>query len=445
MNIPIYARKTFDTLRENGYEAYFVGGCVRDALLGREVHDYDITTNALPDEIKRCFESRFVLSIGEKHGTVGILTDGRVIEVTTYRIDGKYSDNRRPESVTFTGKIEDDLARRDFTMNAIAYDGDFKDPFGGSEDIKKRLIRSVGEADRRFNEDALRILRALRFSSVLGFEIEEATKKSIHKNREFIRNISAERIYSEFKKLIMGEDAEGVLLEFSDVFSVFIPEIRDAVGFEQKNIHHIYDVYTHSVKAMAECPFDEKIRLAAFFHDVGKPCCFTEDERGGHFYSHPKFSRELTQKALERLKADKETQKTVLDLVSEHDRIINEDKKSVRKVLAKYSPEFFDMLMEVKRGDMKACAPPWKEGERHIAELIKIKEEILRDDECLSIKKLKVNGNDMLALGLRNREIGQALESLLEAVLDGEVVNDREALMKYVKKLQCLHKSLTIQ
>lgn len=441
MNIPVYARKIFDTLRENGYEAYFVGGCVRDALLGREVHDYDITTNALPDEIRKCFDSKLVLPIGEKHGTVGIVSDGQTVEVTTYRIDGRYSDNRRPESVTFTGKIEDDLARRDFTMNAIAYDGEFKDPFGGREDIKAGLIRSVGEADRRFNEDALRILRALRFSSVLGFEIDEETKKSIHKNRGLIRNISAERIYSEFKRIIMGAGAEKALLEFSDVISVFIPEIKDAIGFEQKNIHHIYDVYTHSVKAMASCPFDEKIRLAAFFHDAGKPCCFTEDEKGGHFYSHPKFSRELTQRALERLKADKETQKTVLDLISEHDRIINADKKSVRRVLAKYSPKFFDMLMEVKRGDMKACAPPWDEGERHIAELIKIKEEILSDDECLSVKDLKVNGNDMISLGLKGREIGQALKELLEAVIDGEVVNERGALTEYVKSCNVFTKT----
>lgn len=441
MNIPVYARKIFDTLRENGYEAYFVGGCVRDALLGREVHDYDITTNALPDEIRKCFGSKLVLPIGEKHGTVGIVSDGQTVEVTTYRIDGRYSDNRRPESVTFTGKIEDDLARRDFTMNAIAYDGEFKDPFGGREDIKAGLIRSVGEADRRFNEDALRILRALRFSSVLGFEIDEETKKSIHKNRGLIRNISAERIYSEFKRIIMGAGAEKALLEFSDVISVFIPEIKDAIGFEQKNIHHIYDVYTHSVKAMASCPFDEKIRLAAFFHDAGKPCCFTEDENGGHFYSHPKFSRELTQRALERLKADKETQKTVLDLISEHDRIINADKKSVRRVLAKYSPEFFDMLMEVKRGDMKACAPPWDEGERHIAELIKIKEEILSGDECLSVKDLKVDGNDMISLGLKGREIGQALKELLEAVIDGEVVNERGALTEYVKSCNVFTKT----
>lgn len=434
MDIPMFAQRVCDALKKCGYEAYFVGGCVRDTLLGREVHDYDITSNALPEEIKKCFDGERVISVGEKHGTVGVMSGGNAVEVTTYRLDGEYTDNRHPKSVKFTEKVEDDLARRDFTMNAIAYDGQFKDPFGGREDIEKRLIRCVGEADRRFGEDALRILRAMRFSSVLGFEIEDETRMSMHKNRELIKNISAERIYSEFKKIITGKNAESVLLEFADIISVFIPEIKDSIGFEQKNIHHIFDVYTHSVKAAAACPFDEKIRLAALFHDIGKPCCYTEDEAGGHFYSHPKFSRELTQKALERLKADTLTKETVLDLVFEHDRMINADKKSVRRVLAKYSPEFFDMLMEVKRGDIKACAPPWEEGERHIGLLIKIKEEILRDDECLSIKKLKVNGNDMLSLGLKGREIGAALEKLLDAVLCGEVKNERGELMDLAKK-----------
>jgi tRNA nucleotidyltransferase (CCA-adding enzyme) len=436
MNIPKFAENVREKLSEKGYESFFVGGAVRDICLGREAHDYDITTNATPDEIKSCFKDEKVITIGEKHGTIGVLTEGEVIEVTTYRIDGEYNDNRHPKNVSFTKNIKEDLARRDFTMNAIAFDGEFTDPFGGREDIQNKIIRSVGDADIRFEEDALRILRAMRFSSVLGFKIENETKKSIHKKRMLIKNISEERIYSEFKKLIMGENAESVLLEFSDVVAVFIPEIEKCIGFDQKSKYHIYDVYTHSVKAMTFCPYNETIRLAAFFHDVGKPCCFTEDENGGHFYSHSKYSRELTSVALERLKADNQTRELVTELVSQHDRIINADKRSVRRILSKYSFEFFDMLMALKRGDALAHSPGEYSDDSYVDKIIAVKNEIQKDNECFSLKKLNVNGNDMIELGFCGKEIGKILNLLLESVMDERVKNEHDALIEEAKVLK---------
>ena len=433
MNVPKYAQIVYDKIIGSGYEAFFVGGCVRDALMGREPSDYDITTNAKPAEIKALFNEADILPIGEKHGTIGIKSEGNVVEVTTYRVDGEYEDNRRPKEVTFTANIEEDLARRDFTINAIGIGRRFADPFGGREDIERKLIRCVGDPDRRFAEDALRILRALRFASVLDFEIEEKTAESAVRNRRLLKNISAERIFSEFKKLICGRGAERVLLKYYEIISTFVPEVIDSVGFDQKNRYHIYDVYTHIVKAVASCKQDETVRLALFFHDIGKPYCFTEDEKGGHFYSHAKKSSEIAEATLSRLKSSSAMKKAVTELVSDHDRIINADKKSVRRVLMKTSPEYFDMLMEVKRGDALAHAPAFRDGAAYVDALLKLKEEILKDEDCFSQKDLKINGNDIKALGLRGKEIGDMIKKLLDAVIEGTCENEREALLRLAR------------
>lgn len=436
MNIPKFAQVVADRLKEKGFEAYFVGGCVRDAIMGRTPYDYDITTNAKPDEIKECFSDFNTILTGEKHGTVTVVSDGENIEVTTYRVDGEYKDSRHPEKVSFTENITDDLARRDFTINAIGFNNDFVDPYGGRRDIENRVIRTVGEADLRFGEDALRIMRALRFAAVLGFEIEDETKKSIHKNALLLENISVERIYTEFSKLIMGKYCENILLEYADVIGVFAPCLIPCVGFDQKNKYHIYDVYTHMVKAVVNAPYDLKIRLAMLFHDVGKPDCFTIDEKGGHFKGHSEKSREIANEVFNRLKVDNDTKNTVLDLINYHQRVILPEKKYVKRFLNKFSFEFFDMLVEVMRADILAHSALALPDLDDIEKLKKLKEEIMRDNECISLKSLEVNGNDLINMGItEGKKIGEILNLLLEKVIDGEAENDKEKLLEIVKAL----------
>ncbi len=436
MKIPLYAKVVADRLTEEGFEAYFVGGCVRDALMKHTPHDFDITTNASPDEMKAVFKDFKTILTGEKHGTVTVVSEGENIEVTTYRVDGEYKDSRHPESVSFTKNIKEDLARRDFTMNAICYNEGFVDPYKGREDIEKKIIRTVGIADERFCEDALRIMRALRFAACLGFEIEEETKKSIHKNAQLLKNISAERIYVEFSKLVMGEHCEKILLEYYDVIGVFAPCILPCVGFDQKNRYHIYDVYTHMVKSVSCAPYDLKIRLAMFFHDVGKPDCFTIDQKGGHFKGHPEKSKDKAKEVLDFLKVDNETKNTVLNLIEHHQREIVPEKKYVKRFLARFSFEFFDMLIEVMRADTLAHSSLATENLESIEKLKMLKEEIMREGECVSLKTLAVNGNDIIALGITDgRKIGEILKMLLAKVMDGEAENEKECLIEIIKAL----------
>lgn len=441
MRIPNFAQKIADVLKENGYEAYFVGGCVRDWLMGREPHDFDITTNALPEEIKECFTDYTTILTGEKHGTVTVVSGGEKVEVTTYRIDGEYADARRPASVTFTLDVARDLARRDFTMNAICYDGEFVDPYFGREDIEKGIIRTVGDADTRFNEDALRIMRALRFAAVLGFEIEEETQKSIHKNAHLLTKVSAERIYVEFVKLLTGEYAERVLLDYSDVISVFIPEIKECIGFDQKSAYHIYDVYTHMVKATGFAPREKAVRLAAFFHDIGKPECFTIDEKGGHFKGHPRLSAEIAEKVLTRLKVDNETKKTVVNLVKEHQREIIGERKYVKRFLSKYSYEFFDILMPLWRADILAHSEKARAAIDKIEILKALRYEIEAEKDCISLKSLEISGRDLIKTGITDgRKIGEVLNKLLERVMDGDIENKKDRLLA---EAEVIHKQMS--
>lgn len=435
MNIPEYAQAVADELKKNNYEAYFVGGCVRDAVMGTTPHDFDITTNASPDEIKAVFASFRTILTGEKHGTVTVVSEGENVEVTTYRIDGEYKDSRHPEAVLFTKNVEEDLARRDFTMNAICYNGSFVDPYGGMRDIENKVIRTVGDADKRFGEDALRIMRAIRFAATLGFEIEEETKKSIHKNAALLKNISVERIFVELSKLIMGKHCEKVLLEYVDVLGIFATCLIPCVGFDQKNRYHIYDVYTHMVKSVSVAPFDLKIRLAMLFHDVGKPDCFTIDEKGGHFKGHPERSEELAREVLNHLKVDNATKNTVLSLIKYHQRVILPGKKYVKRFLSKFSFEFFDMLLEVMRADTLAHSSLAEGNLEDIKKLAALKAEIVAEGECVSLKSLALNGRELIAMGITDgRKIGEILNRLLEMVIDGEVENEKEKLIQLIKK-----------
>lgn len=439
MNIPSYAKTALTLLKKNGYTAYCVGGCVRDYIMGNSANDYDITTSALPEKAKEIFADYKNFDQGIKHGTLSVLIEGNVLEITTYRIDGKYKDNRHPEAVIFSDRIEDDLSRRDFTVNAIACDlsGNYIDPFGGFGDIENKIIRCVGKPTDRFKEDALRILRAIRFSSVLDFKIEENTAIAIHECKDLLCNISKERIYSEFVKLLSGVNVRSVLSEYSDVISVFIPEIIPCIGFDQKNKYHCYNVYEHicaSVEAIAPTPI---LRQTMFFHDIGKPKCFFEDENGGHFHNHNKVSAEISHNVLKALKASNNTVKQVEILVYHHDAMRCFTKKSIRRLIAKIGEENVRLLFSIERADASAQAPEIT-GQRMELSMKreKIFNEILNEKPCFSIKSLEINGNDLKTLDIDGIQIGTVLKKLFEEVLDNTLENKHEELIKRAKEIK---------
>lgn len=431
-----------EILKSKGFEAFLIGGSVRDYIMDLPIGDIDITTNATPEQVKQVFTDFRVIETGIKHGTVTVLIDNEPIEITTYRSEGTYSDNRHPDSVIFSESLADDVVRRDFTMNGIAYDFDngFCDLVGGIDDINNKLIRCIGNAETRFQEDALRILRAMRFSAVLGFEIETETRKAIHKCRELLKNISAERIREEFVKLICGKNAYNVLQEFSDVVSVFIPEISECVGFEQKNRHHCYDVYTHTLKAVEKSNPNPIIRLALFFHDIGKPSVAHFDEKGEqHYYSHPKKSAEMTEQIMTRLRFDNDTKNKVITLVKFHDSpiMVNDmtkpDRKRLKKIMSQIGIDLIFDLIEIKYCDNSAQKPEYFRGEDFYKETREMIDEIINEKECFSIKHLQIDGNDLIALGFKGKKIGEALEKCLTAVIDGKVKNEKGELLEYIK------------
>ena len=437
------SKTAIEILKSKGFEAFLIGGSVRDFVMGLPIGDIDITTNATPDEVKQVFADFRVIETGIKHGTVTVLINNEPLEITTYRSEGTYSDNRHPDSVTFSKSLADDVVRRDFTMNGIAFDFDngFCDLVGGLNDIENQTIRCIGNAETRFCEDALRILRAMRFSAVLGFEIETETKKAIHKCKDLLKNISAERIREEFTKLICGKNAYNVLQEFADVVTVFIPEISDCVGFEQKNRHHCFDVYTHTLKAIEKSSQNNIIRLALFFHDIGKPSVAHFDEKGEqHFYSHPKKSAEMTETIMTRLRFDNDTKNKVVTLVRMHDSpiMVNDmtkpDRKRLKKIMSQIGADLIFDLIEIKCCDNSAQNPEYFRGEDFYKQTRDIITEIVNEKECFSIKHLAIDGNDLISLGYKGKKIGEALEKCLTAVIDGKVENEKSELIKFIQK-----------
>lgn len=430
-------------LQNSGFEAYLVGGSVRDYLMRRPLGDIDITTNATPEEVRGVFGNLHVIDTGIKHGTVTVLMDGESVEITTYRCDGTYSDNRRPDSVTFSKSFSDDVLRRDFTMNGIgiSVDGEVRDEVGGQADIERRIIRAIGKPQERFTEDALRILRAIRFSSVLGFEIEENTENALREKKELLKNISAERKREELLKLINGKNAEKVLLEFRDVIAVCIPEIQCEFDFDQHNRHHIYDVYTHSVKALANAENDPNIRMALLLHDIGKPQTAKFDEKGElHFKCHAQVSCEIAESILTSLRFSNADKDEILTLVKYHDipfmceDMKNPSPKRIKRIVSKFGKATALKLLEIRRCDNAAQNPEYFLGDDFYSKCEKLIYEIADSGDCLTLKDLAINGNDLLDLGFSGREIGDTLKIVLDRVLDENLSNDRETLLDFIAK-----------
>lgn len=435
ITIPKEVKYALNLLERAGFEAYMTGGCVRDYVMGMPPKDYDITTSALPEETKGVFEDFTVVETGIKHGTVTVVMGGIPLEITTYRTEGEYMDNRHPSSVSFTRSLQDDAARRDFTMNAMACDvrGQLRDFFGGRDDIKAGIVRCVGNPDERFQEDALRIMRAIRFSSVLGFRIEEETMAAAVRHKELLLNISAERVREELVKLLCGKDACRIIMEAVDILGVVIPELLEMKGFDQKNMHHIYDVLEHSAVAVSNVPAEPVLRLAALMHDAGKPEVFTVDGDGvGHFYGHAAVSEKIARAVMNRLKFDNQTKDEVLKLVKYHDVIIDLSEKSVKRMLNKIGPELYFKLIQLKRADNLAQNPAYRDRLKYCDELERVAREVIESESCFSLKDLAVNGRDLMDAGIpAGKKMGEILQQLLEAVIDGEVENVKEALIEH--------------
>ena len=424
-------------LESAGYQGWAVGGCVRDILRGAVPSDWDVTTDARPERVMALFGER-AIPTGLKHGTVTVCAGETHVEVTTFRRDGTYSDHRRPDAVQFSPSLEEDLARRDLTVNAMAMDlrGHICDPFGGQEDLSRRVLRCVGDPLRRLDEDALRIMRTLRFAAVLGFAIEPDTSAALHRRAPLLADIAAERILVEMNKLLTGEYMASVLLAYPDVLGVFLPELLPCVGFDQRNVHHCYDVWTHSVYAASAIAPDAVLRWAMLLHDIGKPDCFTVDEHGtGHFYGHPARSAELAEAICRRLRMDKKSAQRIVTLVRWHDRDIPRTEKAVARAARQLGEDTLRQLLAVKRADNRAQSPLCRGRAADIDRAEAILDDLLARQSCFSLRELAVRGNDLTALGLRGPAVGEALQKLLDAVMDGSVPNERPALLALAQKL----------
>lgn len=424
-------------LEKNGFEAWTVGGCVRDSLLGKTPKDWDITTNAIPEQVKICFQNYPILETGLKHGTVTILIQKKPYEITTYRIDGAYLNHRKPEQVYYTPNLKEDLSRRDFTINAMAYhpQNGLVDYFGGACDLSRQIIRCVGNPEKRFEEDALRILRALRFCAVLGFSFDRDTEHALIKKRELLRWVAPERKRNELLSLLCGDFTFDVITRFPSVLEELIPGFCEMDGFKQHNPHHIYSVLTHTAKAVSCAPKLPLIRLVMLLHDIGKPACFSIDQQGiGHFYGHAHKSETSAQNILSALKFDNTTKEEACLLIRYHDTPIEPSPKSVRRWLNRLGPKLFFSLIQVKTADTLALAPKYHNRTEVLVRLGRMAEEIIRENSCFSLRQLQISGNDLIALGIpQGKRIGQILSSLLDAVMEEKCRNDFDSLSDYTR------------
>ena len=436
--IPEFVNCILSRLRQAGYLAYPVGGCVRDVLRGVEPHDWDVCTSARPEETERVFSDLSQIDTGKKHGTVAVIIDRKAVEITTFRADGDYPDNRHPATVTFLTDLAGDLSRRDFTINAMALDEEERpiDLFDGQRDLKTRIIRTVGDPAERFREDGLRILRGLRFAARLDFAVESATARAMIEERDLLNHISVERVFAELKGILVGPAAGRVLRQFAPVFFAFLPELLPMAGFEQHSPYHDSDVWELTVRTLEASPAEAVFRLALLFHDCGKPDCFFRDEKGvGHFRGHPQRSRELAEQALRRLKCDGDTLDRVLYLVEKHDTWLPGTEKNMRRFLLHEDANRVRDLLIVERCDALAHSAYGREPALvNIEKWERLLNAVLAQKPCLSLKTLAVSGDDLLSLGMApGPQMGRLLNDMLEQVAEEALPNDRAALLSYAK------------
>ena len=438
MKLPQAAEYCINALEAAGYRAYAVGGCVRDSLLGLTPADYDLCTNARPEEISRVFSGHQLLHHGQKHGTVGVVLDGEVFEITTFRTEGGYEDARHPNWVEFVGNVEEDLARRDFTVNAMAYNPrtGYIDPFGGQADLENKILRTVGDPEARFREDALRILRGARFSARFGLTPEPATRAAMEQLAPLMECLARERVFEELCKLLTAATAQD-LLTFSPLLTQVIPELTPSVGFQQHSPHHAFDVFTHTAHVVEAVPAEAGLRWAALLHDIGKPASFTRDENGrGHFKGHAQVSCELADSILLRLKAPSALRQQVTELIGLHMTKLEPDKKLLRRRLGKLGAERLEQLLQLQEADMGSKGTGKPENMEQFVEIRGLIREILAEDACFSIKDLAVNGWDLQQAGFApGPNIGKCLHWLLGQVQDEVLPNERTALLQTVKEL----------
>lgn len=446
--MPKNANTIIRTLQKAGFEAYIVGGCVRDALLQKEPDDWDITTSAKPEQVKALFRKTF--DTGIQHGTITVMMPNpetghlEGYEVTTYRVDGKYSDHRRPESVTFTASLTEDMKRRDFTMNAMAYNDEtgLVDLFGGRKDLEAGIIRCVGTARERFDEDALRILRAVRFAAQLDFVIEDQTMKAIENQADLLRDISAERIQVELTKLLLSDHPKRLRTAYDlGVTKVILPEFDAMMQTEQHNRHHLYSVGEHTLKVVQQVPANKALRFAALLHDVGKPVTKTTDERGDHFYGHHEVGVSMARTILLRLKFDNATIDRVKRLVYWHDYGTGDvvTLKTFRHRLSEMGVDLFEDYVCLKRGDILGQSDYMQEEKlERLEQLQTYYKQILKEKQCLSLRELAITGKDLITdLGMTpGKEIGTTLHTLLERVLDEPSLNEYDVLLEMAREMQ---------
>ena len=436
MHLPETILYCMEKLEKAGFAAYAVGGCVRDACLGLTPHDYDLCTSALPEQTEAVFAGHRLILAGKKHGTVAVVYQGQVIEITTFRSEGTYTDNRHPDWVEFVPEVTEDLARRDFTINAMAYSPTrgYADPFGGREDLKKGILRAVRDPKERFTEDSLRILRGIRFASRFHLTIEEETGNAMLTLSNLMDNLARERVFEELSKLLPTLTAQEVV-GYAPILSAVIPELSPLMGFDQRSPHHAYDLITHTAHVVAQVPPETTIRWAALLHDIGKVPTFTQDETGrGHFYGHAKESAAMADAILLRLKAPNALRQRVVLLIEKHMTRPLADKKFLRRQISHLGWEAFEQLLSLQRADMHSKGV--NEPEEDYEAIYRLLDQIREENACLSLKDLAVNGRDLMALGLKGKAVGQTLNALLEQVLEEKLPNEKEALLTFAEELR---------
>lgn len=435
---PENVNKVLSLLRSAGYRALLVGGCVRDSLRGKLPNDWDITTSATPEEMLTVFEGLRIAPVssgGIKHGTVTVILEHEPIEITTFRLDGEYSDGRRPDSVGFSRNLADDLSRRDFTINALCIDekGGIVDMFGGVNDLENGIIRAIGDPDRRFREDALRIIRALRFAAQFGFEIERNTAESMMRNHERLNLIASERISDELIKLICAPDCLRVMTEYKALICEIIPELKPMVGMAQRSDYHCYDVYDHTMHALAAAPAEPLFRLTMLLHDVGKPACA---DGQGHFYRHESVGAESAKEILRRFNCKRQTRERIVSLIFRHSLPVYTDRMKIKKQLAKYGDSFMMQLLQVKRADTMAQQPNIAaERLRFLDEVQTAVEKEIAARPAVTLPQLAIKGGDIISLGIApSPEIGRLLNELLTLVIEEKLPNEKSALLEHIRE-----------